>query len=99
MGPKDVVYEVEGTAAYVDITLSTPSGTRQQSGVGLPLTNKTGSEGLVVKMAPGEFAYISAQNGTDTGTVTCRITAGETVIAENSSSGSYVIASCSGRVP
>ena len=47
-------------------------------------------------MAPGDFVSISIQNGTDSGTVSCTIEVNATVVATNSSSGAYAIASCNG---
>lgn len=100
MAPKEIKYEVEGTATSVSITMSTPSGTQQVADASVPLRPKSGDgAGLLVKMDSGEFAYLSAQNNGDTGTVVCRITVDGKVIAENQSSGAYVIASCDGSVP
>lgn len=94
---RTVLYEVEGTATGASLTIATPSGTRQVSDAAVPVTREaSGERGLEMTVAPGEFLYISAQNNHDTGTITCRITVDGVVISENSSSGAYAIASCSG---
>lgn len=91
-----VKYEVEGTAKYGSVTASTPDGT-YQSDIDIPLINKAGSPGLGYLMQAGAFTYIAAQNGEETGTVTCRITTGAGhVISEVTSSGAYAIATCQG---
>jgi Mycobacterium membrane protein len=93
-----VTYEVLGSASSVDTTERTPSGSRQQSNVAVPMTRESGGP-VTYSMSPGAFAYISAQNNGDTGVVTCRILVDGMVLAEVSSSGAYVIATCDGRVP
>ncbi len=49
-------------------------------------------------MTSGQFFYISAQNHEDKGTVTCTVEVDGQVVSINTSSGAYVIASCSGTV-
>lgn len=100
----DVRYKVTGTAATVDITMtSTGGGTSQQSDLTLPLTNKTGEQGLVVHLDDYEHAYISAQI-TDryadgkVPTVTCAIEVDGVEVARTTSSGEYSIATCSETV-
>ena len=94
---REVTYELEGTARVVDITIETPTGTSQQSDVGLPLTNQSGSLGLVMQFSVGDFVYISAQNALDESTtVTCRILVDGEVISENTASGGFSIATCKG---
>jgi hypothetical protein len=97
MAPLDVLYEVEGTASVVAVTIEKPSGT-EQANVSVPLTNKGGTRGLTLKFERGDFVYISAQNQGESGTVTCRITVDGEVLSENTSSGAYSIASCKGSV-
>ena len=87
------VYEVEGSALSAGLTMSTPTGT-QQNTVGLPLRNTAGEAGVGHTARSGEFLYISAQNQAQSGTVTCRITLDGDVVSENSSSGAYGIAQC-----
>lgn len=99
--PVYVIYEVEGSTDYADITYETPSGTAQQS-PDVPMvmaagSDRAGQRGLRVgAFLPGEFVYISAQNNRSHGTITCRIsTEAGVVLAENTSSGGYAVASCS----
>lgn len=92
----EVLYEVDGSATTADLTLELPSGTSQQNGVGVPVTTESGKHGLTAKFPRGSFVYLSAQNGGDTGTITCRITVDGIVISENTSSGAYAIAACDG---
>lgn len=91
---RQVVYVVTGTASTVDVTMQAPSGTRQESGVRVPVY-----PGYTYTMSPGDFVYISAQNRGETGSVSCRILVDGVAVADNTSSGAYVIASCDGRVP
>jgi len=93
-----VLYEVEGTAKGVDMTLQTPSGTSQRNGKAVPVTNKaSGRPGILFEMQAGSFLYIAAQNNGASGTISCRITVDGVVVAENFSSGGYAIATCQGR--
>jgi hypothetical protein len=97
--PPEVVYELGGTARSADITYTGTGGsTEQQNGVDVPLTTKTGATGLRVRLDRGDFAYLSAQNK-GTGSITCIIRAGATVIDQATSHGEFAIASCSGTVP
>lgn len=97
MATNEVHYEVEGTAKGADLTFQAPSGTSQLKGKAVPLANKnTGVRGIRYEMPAGSFVYLSAQNTGSSGTIRCRITVNGVVVAENSSSGSYAIVSCSG---
>ncbi len=90
---RTVRYSVDGTARSVDITMQNRTGnTEQLSDVSLPWDLDVGAMGC------GDFVYLSAQNQGDTGTVTCEISVGSAVLETATSSGSYVIASCSGSV-
>jgi hypothetical protein len=93
---REVIYEVEGSARSVNITIETPSGTSQQNDLVVPIVNKAGETGLRSTFTAGDFVYISAQNQGEHGTVTCRITSDGVVISENTASGAYAIASCKG---
>jgi hypothetical protein len=100
--PRNVVYEVEGTAAAANLTISDGNGSlSQQADVRLPLrASATSTEiGLPFTMQVGDFAQISAQNTGEKGSVTCRITVDGVVIDEVTSSGAYVIAACNATVP
>ena len=88
----DYMYEVTGTANDYDITLeAAPSGTEQYANY---------ASGFQYKWTqPGEgtrFLYVSAQNNTASGTVTVKIIRDGVVLAENTSTGGYVIATASG---
>lgn len=108
--PISVRYEVEtsdgrtipsGKQMTSSITVTTPDGTEQAT-VNLPLKMKDGDVGYTQAFMPGSFVSISAQKGDYYGSITCRIVASdldggaERVLSENTSSGSYAIASCSG---
>lgn len=93
----DVLYEVEGTATGTDVTLESPTGTSQLTGKAVPLGNRSaGTRGIHYTMPRGHFVYLSAQNTDDTGSITCKITVDGVLVASNTSSGGYAIASCSG---
>ena len=97
----DVVYEVTGSASSVDITMTDGNGSIEQAtGKAVPLCTASGECGIRFQAGHGDFLSISAQNsGDDGGTVTCRITADGVLIDTATSSGQYVIASCSGTAP
>jgi hypothetical protein len=86
--PPSVTYDLTGQGT-VSVTLQNATGGTEQFETRLPYHLDLG--GL------SGFAYISAQLE-DTGTVTCTIKQGDQVIQTATSTGQYVIASCSGRV-
>lgn len=93
-GPTSVVYEVEGTADSVSITIQTPSGSSQAANRAVPLTSD-GSPGIeIAGFTAGDFVYLSAQNEGEYGTVTCRISVDGDVVSEVTSTGAYTIATC-----
>lgn len=84
-----VTYEVTGTGS-ASLTIQNESGGTEQFEVGLPWSRS-------FNPPLDGFVYVSAQlNGS--GDVHCKITQGGRVVQEASSSGEYVIASCSGSV-
>jgi hypothetical protein len=85
-GLVNVVFSATG---LVDVTMGRGSGIQQFSDV----TNPTYS----VWMAEGYFVYLSVQNQNNSGTVTCSITSNGKTVASNSSTGAYVITTCSGK--
>jgi len=95
--PVTITYEVDGTTTWADVTMETPDGTEQIS-PDVPLTRTaSGERGLEYAFSAGDFVYVSAQNNERTGTVTCIIRASDgTVIAKNTSSGAFAIATCEG---
>jgi len=87
-------YYVIGSASSADVTYTTGSGTSQAS-IDLPLMNKAGQQGIRMtgSNAP-DFLYISAQNTGEYGEVTCKIIIDDVVVAQNTASGAYMIATC-----
>jgi hypothetical protein len=90
--PETVVYRAYGDAYLADLTMETPSGTRQVADVELPAEETW-------LMHSGEFVYVSAQSKSETGSITCEIAVDGKVISRTTSEGAYVIASCQGTVP
>lgn len=87
-------YKIGGTACNVSLTYQNEGGQTEQ----IAVAPRTWSKSFVVQS--GDYLYISAQNNCDTGSVTCEIDLnGEPTSAKSKSSGAYVIATCSGRVP
>lgn len=85
-----VTYNVTGTKGrYVNLTYTNASGGTEQVSKKIPWT-----ETLTVKR--GEHLYLSAQADSVATSVTCLIIANDQKVQEASSSGDYVIASCSG---
>jgi hypothetical protein len=97
LAPK-IRYEVTtGTASSASVTMETPDGSRTQD-VDVPMTSKAGNAYLEFTFVAGDFVYVSAQNGGESGTVSCRITNGDgEVIASNEASGGFAIATCTGE--
>lgn len=98
-----VLYEAEGADApglrSATYTIQTDSGGTSQGETDLPMKNKAGGTGLsFTNFKTGDFVYLSVQNSNAAGSVTCRITVGDLVIAENTSTGGYAIATCKGTV-
>jgi hypothetical protein len=54
--------------------------------------------GISFDMNSGDFVYLSIQNGTDSGSVTCIVEVDGIQILTNTSQGAYSIADCSGTV-
>lgn len=93
--PATVLYELEGSVAYADVTMVTPTGIEQIT-PDVPLKTRAGETGLTWSFSRGEFVSISAQMKGGSGVITCRITVDGVVISENTSSAAYGIASCDG---
>lgn len=88
-----VTYKVTGTAGAVDLTMSDEDGdTSQQSKVAVPVTR------TLRNMHEGDFLYISAQNQGESGSVICSIEVDGVPVKTATSSGAYVISTCSGRL-
>lgn len=88
-GLVEVVYSVTGSAGSVSITQRNVGGGTEQYDSSLPLSRS-------FWIRPGSFLYISAQNNGDSGDVRCNITSNGRTVQSASSSGAYVIATCSG---
>jgi len=91
LGPAQFYYEVTGTGGQYSVTLEgAPKGTVQYANVGngWKYTWSGGS---------GRWLYISAQNRSSQGTVTVKIFKNNRVVASQTSSGGYVIATVSGN--
>jgi len=94
-----VLYEVTGSAKYASITYQTGNGdSAQQTDVDVPLKRKSGEAGLTYTMRQGQFFYISAQNGTESGSIICTVKVNGKVVKANTSFGGYSIVTCSGTV-
>lgn len=86
-----IEYTVEGSAHSASLTYSNEQGGTEQHDVTLPWRK------LVVMRKRG-FAYISAQNKSDSGDVKVEITLNGVPVKASQSSASYGIASASGRI-
>jgi ABC-type glycerol-3-phosphate transport system substrate-binding protein len=91
-----VAYIITGTAKKVDLTLQTATGQSQQNNLPVPVKNKAGTD-INFEATPGQFVYVSAQNQGSYGSVTCEITSGGVSVSQNTSTGGYSIATCSGK--
>jgi hypothetical protein len=96
-----IKYEIIGTAPTVDITIENSSGGTSQYGpVSLPWT----SEFTVSVKSSNFFAYLSAQNNSSSGSVTCNIynkyktSDSYTLFKSSTSNGAYVIATADGTI-
>ncbi len=92
--PKEagVTYRVEGTAASSSVTYINDQGGTQQDKVSVPW------EKAYPDMGVAKFAYLSAQNDGDSGSVTCKILHDGKEWKVSTSTAPYGIASCSGTV-
>lgn len=89
-----VAYLAFGGALSVSYTAEMADGVSQGE-ADLPLKNKTGSAGLQFCQDPDAFLYFSAQNMGASGSVTCAVEVDGERVSSVSSSGAYVIATCS----
>lgn len=87
-----VELKVTGTAKSVSITyVNEDGGTSQVSSVSLPWSYSYNG-------THDDFYYVSAQNNSETGTVTTKVLANSKEIKSSTSSGAYVIATSSGSL-
>lgn len=87
-GSRPVVLQIVGSTGLVDVTIGVDSQISQFSGAPVPFQRSA-------TVPAGTFVQIIGQNVASSGTVTCQILQGGKVLAQQSSSGAYVIASCS----
>lgn len=86
-----VSYEVEGTAADVSVTyLGHDLGMTRETAAGLPWRRDVLIESF------GTMVSLIAVNDADGGEVTCRILIGGRLVSEQTSTGPYASAGCSG---
>ncbi|WP_280401103.1 MmpS family transport accessory protein [Nocardia carnea] len=86
-----VTYRVDGTAPAASVTyLGTDLGMARETAVALPWSKDVSIQGW------GKIVSLTANNGPDGGDITCRILVGGKVMSEQTSSGPYASASCSG---
>ncbi|MEU2137408.1 MmpS family transport accessory protein [Nocardia rhamnosiphila] len=86
-----VSYEVEGTAGEVSITyLGHDLGMARETAAGLPWRRDVLIESF------GTMVSLIAVNDGDGGEVTCRILIGGRLVSEQTSTGPYASAGCSG---
>ncbi|MFE9788960.1 MmpS family transport accessory protein [Nocardia salmonicida] len=87
----NVTYEVDGTGQASSITYSGGnSDVSQDTDASLPWTKEVTVDGFI------KAVTLTASAGPDGGEITCRIKVGDRVIAEQTSSGPFASASCSG---
>lgn len=87
-GSRPVILQIVGSTGLVDVTIGVDTQISQVSRASVPFQRST-------TVPPGTFVQILGQNVASSGTVTCQILQGGKVLAQQSSSGAYVIASCS----
>lgn len=97
----EVWYRADGDGTTeASYTLQSDDGGTRQQDITLPLMNQKGETGLTFTgFKSGAFVYLSVQNSTAAGSVTCQIFVDGKEISSNTSTGGYKIASCQGRVP
>ena len=87
-----VKYEVTGSATSIDLTYNLDSDdASQENGRAVPWSKSFSAD-------EGNFLYVSAQNGGESGNVTCTIYVDGVAAKTNTSTGGYTIATCSGRL-
>lgn len=87
----NVTYEVAGSGSSVNITYTDGGyNTAQQTVTTLPWTKDVRVDGLI------KTVWLTAANGPDDGTVTCKITAGGKTLAQETATGPYTVVSCIG---
>jgi hypothetical protein len=91
---RTVYIDISGTARLADVLYQVGETQSQITDLTLPQRVAT------LEAHSGDFVYLSAQiSSSDGGSITCKISLNGQVLVTNTSSGDFVIASCSGRVP
>ncbi|CDZ90785.1 MmpS family transport accessory protein [Rhodococcus ruber] len=86
-----VTYQVEGTGTGASVTYSgRDMNMAQETDVTLPWTKDVTIDGL------GKFVSLTVTNNEDGGSITCRILADDAVVSEQTSSGPFASANCTG---
>jgi len=87
----DVTYRVTGTAKTADVTFTTDgsTSTSQENGVAVPWSKDLKIDGELFSVY-----QVLAQNGGETGKVTCEILVDGESVKTNTSAGAYAIATC-----
>jgi len=87
-----VTYQVGGATSRASVTcVNAQGGTEQHTEASVPWQMDFGAHN-------GTFVYVSAQNLSDWGSVSCRILINRRPWRSSSSSGGFAVASCSGMV-
>lgn len=86
-----ITYMVGGNAPGASLTIENDSGGTSQIDVRVPWTTE-------FPVDRGDFVYLSAQNSSDGGTITCALLLDGAEVQHAESNTAYGIASCSGRV-
>lgn len=85
-----VRYEVTGSGKAMNVSYGAGSGQSQENSPELPWSKEQAA-------SDGFDAYVlTVQNGSEGGDITCRLTVDGAVVAENTSTGPYTFASCTG---
>lgn len=85
-----VTYSVGGTTTMASLTYENASGGTEQKDVKVPWSGQT------FNAKRGQFLYVSAQNGSEYGTISCEILINGKTWKKSSSDGAYAIATCNG---
>lgn len=94
MGQREVEYQLTGSATGADLTFTDQSGqVVQAAGKSVPLETKAGGA-IRFRAAPGVRLYLSAQNATGSGSLTCAILVDGVVVSTSTSDGGYTIVTC-----
>ena len=96
----EVTYRVTGTTKKASLTYNNAQNGTDQTDVERFGTNSLNSQPWTktFTLRAGAFAYLAAQNGQSSGSITAEILINGRLLKSSTSKGQYVIASCSGTV-